>query len=119
MDNFLSEIGVKHVDFVRMDVEGYEWNIFKGMSDTIKNSKPIVQLEVHKGRMGIDKTQEFFEFFLYNGYESVSYHPRDLDLPFIGTLNDVKQYTIKELIEMLKKNLLPNYFNLVLTPLSK
>lgn len=116
MDQFLKDLNVEHVDFVRMDVEGYEWNIFKGMIDTIHNSKPIVQLEVHKGRMGKENTKEFFEFFLNNGYESSSYHQRDLDLPFIGTLNDVKEYSIKELIQLLEKNLLPNYFNLVLKP---
>ena len=56
------------------------------------------------------------EFFLKNGYQLSSYHQRDLDLPFIGTLNDVKEYSIKELIQLLEKNLLPNFFNLVLKP---
>lgn len=116
MDNFLNEKEIKKIDFVRMDVEGYEWNIFQGMINTIQKSKPIVQLEVHKGRMGNKITNNFFEFFKTNGYEVSSYHNRDLDLPFIGTLNDVKKFTIDELVEKLNQNLLPNYFNLVLKP---
>lgn len=117
MDDFLKELGVERVDFVRMDVEGYEWNIFQGMKNTIRKSKPIIQLEVHKGRMGNETTKIFFDFFKTNGYEVASYHQRDLDLPFIGTLKDIKKYTIDELIEKLNKNLLPNYFNIVLKPL--
>ena len=39
MDQFLKDLNVEHIDFVRMDVEGYEWNIFKGMIDTIHRLK--------------------------------------------------------------------------------
>lgn len=117
MDDFLNEKGIEKIDFIRMDVEGYEWNIFQGMKNTIRKSKPIIQLEVHKGRMGNETTKIFFDFFKTNGYEVASYHQRDLDLPFIGTLKDIKKYTIDELIEKLNKNLLPNYFNIVLKPL--
>ncbi|MEX1053799.1 MAG: FkbM family methyltransferase [Nitrosopumilaceae archaeon] len=114
MDDFLHEIKVDKVDFVRMDVEGYELHIIKGMINTIKRSKPIIQLEVHKGRMGVDNTKRFFELLKNNGYEIKSYHQRDLDMPFIGTLKDVKNYSINKLIEMLEQNVLPNYFNLIL-----
>lgn len=117
IDDFLNDEGIEKVDFIRMDVEGYEWNIFQGMKNTVQKSKPIIQLEVHKGPMGNETTTDFFEFFKANGYEVISYHQRDLDLPFIGTLKDIKKFTIDELIEKLNKNLLPNYFNLVLKPL--
>jgi len=114
VDIFLEEIKVDKVDFVRMDVEGYELNIFEGMANTIRKSKPIVQLEVHKGRMGIENTKKFFEFFKNNGYKVNSYHQRDLDLPIIGTLSDIKQYDIDTLMGMLEEKSLPNYFNLTL-----
>ena len=114
MDNFLDELQIKKIDFVRMDVEGYELNIFEGMKNVIKKSKPIVQLEVHKGRMGIDNTKKFFEFFQNNNYKVNSYHQRDLDLPIIGTSSDVKNYDLDELIKMLETKSLPNYFKLTL-----
>ena len=114
MDIFLNELKIKKIDFVRMDVEGYELNIFEGMENVIKKSKPIVQLEVHKGRMGIENTKKFFQFFKNNGYKVNSYHQRDLDLPIIGTPNDVKKYDLDELMKMLETKSLPNYFNLTL-----
>ena len=116
IDNFLEEIKIDHIDFVRMDVEGYELNIFEGMKNTIKKSKPIIQLEVHKGRMGIEKTNKFFEFFENNGYEINSYHQRDLDLPIIGTLSDIKYHNMETMKNMLEAKTLPNYFNLTLIP---
>ena len=116
IDDFLLEIKLKKIDFVRMDVEGYELNIFHGMEKTIQNSNPIIQLEVHKGRMGEDRMRKFFEFFLKYGYHCALYHERDLDLRFIGKMTDVKEFSIKELLMMLENKLLPNYFNLLLKP---
>lgn len=47
LDKFL--IDKRPVDFIRMDVEGYEGKIIKGMSDTIKNSRRGLKLfmEIH------------------------------------------------------------------------
>ena len=52
LDKFLINKGP--VDFVRMDVEGYEGRIIKGMSDTVKNSRNYLQLfmEIHPGIFG-------------------------------------------------------------------
>jgi hypothetical protein len=34
-------------DIVKIDVEGHEYAVLKGMSDTIKNSHPTIYVEVH------------------------------------------------------------------------
>lgn len=45
LDNLL---GNKRVDYVRMDVEGYEWNILKGMEKMLsKNDNLKIFIEVH------------------------------------------------------------------------
>jgi len=72
IDNFVEENNFKSIDFVRMDVEGYEYNIFQGMENTIKKFKPIIQIEVHKSHMGKEKTKKFFEFFKKNNYQTKS-----------------------------------------------
>ena len=49
LDKFL--VGKRPIDFVRMDVEGYEGKIIKGMSNTAKNSRNRLQMfiEIHPG----------------------------------------------------------------------
>lgn len=114
IDNFLDELGITKIDFLRMDVEGYEYHIFEGMKKTIEKSKPIIQIEVHKSIMGKDTTRQWFAMIKNAGYEVMYYIPREIDTPIIGTLNDVKHYSINELEDMLKKNTLPSFFMLSL-----
>jgi FkbM family methyltransferase len=114
IDTFLNEISVDHVDFVRMDVEGYESHILQGMEETIKKSKPMFQIEVHSSLLGKEKTKKFLENFQNHGYKAKYYVPRDIDLPIIGTMNDVKHHSINELIQMLENDTLSHFFNLCL-----
>jgi FkbM family methyltransferase len=114
IDSFLDEIKIDKIDFLRMDVEGYEYHIFQGMKNTIKKSKPIIAIEVHKSIMGVETTKKWLNELKNEGYELKSYIPRELDAPFIGTLNDVKHYSIYELIKKLENNELPSFFMLTL-----
>lgn len=114
MDTFLEELNIDHVDFVRMDVEGYEHHIIQGMINIIKKSKPMFQIEIHASILGKEGTKKFLKEFQTHGYESKYYVPRDIDLPIIGTMNDVKHYKIDTLLEMLENDTLSHFFNLCL-----
>jgi len=114
IDTFLDELNINHVDFVRMDVEGYESHIIQGMKNTIKKSKPMFQIEVHASILGKEGTRKFLKEFQDHGYEAKYYIPRDIDLPIIGTMNDVKYHTIDVLLEMLENDTLSHFFNLCL-----
>ena len=114
IDSFLDEMKIDKIDFLRMDVEGYEYNIFQGMKNTIKKSKPIIQIEVHKSIMGIETTKKWLDELKHEGYELKSYIARELDIPFIGTLNDVKYFDLNELISKLDNSQLPSFFMLTL-----
>lgn len=114
LDTFLEEINLNHIDFVRMDVEGYESHIIQGMTNTINNSKPMFQIEVHASLMGKNGTKQFLMQFQKYGYEAKYYIPRDIDLPIIGSMSDVKFHTIDTLIDMLEKETLSHFFNLCL-----
>ena len=46
--------------------------------------------------------------------ESKYYVPRDIDLPIIGTMGDVKYHSIDTLLEMLENDTLSHFFNLCL-----
>jgi FkbM family methyltransferase len=45
----LDSFNLSNVTFVKMDVEGEELNVLKGMTNTIINSKPEMLIEVHYG----------------------------------------------------------------------
>jgi FkbM family methyltransferase len=45
----LDSFNLSNVTFIKMDVEGEELNVLKGMTNTIINSKPEILIEVHYG----------------------------------------------------------------------
>ena len=97
-----------------MDVEGYESHIIQGMKKTIKKLKPMFQIEVHVSILGKEGTRKFLKEFQDHGYEAKYYIPRDIDLPIIGTMNDVKYHKIDTLLEMLENDTLSHFFNVCL-----
>ena len=62
--------GKEFPDFIRMDVEGYEYNIIKGMNDLLKSKKPLkLFIELHPHIMTKDKTTFVLESLMKSGFE--------------------------------------------------
>jgi FkbM family methyltransferase len=113
IDSFISEENIKRVDFLRMDVEGHEKEIISGAKLTIQKHKPMLYVETHKALMGIEKTIDFLKQLQFLGYDSKYYIARELDLPYIGTVKDIKSMTLDNIIENIQG--LPDCFHLLLT----
>ena len=47
LDDFVKENKIKRVDFIKMDVEGYEENVLLGAKETIKKWKPILSFSAY------------------------------------------------------------------------
>lgn len=47
LDNTFNEFNLDHIDFVKLDVEGYELSVLEGMHQLINKFKPIVMLEMN------------------------------------------------------------------------
>ena len=45
LDNFLNKNNISNVKFIKIDVEGYEFEVFKGIQELIKKDKPIIAFE--------------------------------------------------------------------------
>lgn len=114
IDILVKELNIKKLDFLRMDVEGYEFEILKGMLETLEEFRPIIQIEVHRSIMGNENTKQFFEILQKLNYEIKSYIPREIDTPMIGTLKDVKYYSMTDILSKLEKRQLPSFFMLSL-----
>lgn len=68
LDEFLK--GKKSPDFIRMDVEGYEYNIIRGMKNILRSKKPMkIFIELHPHIMGRGKTEYVLKTLEANGFE--------------------------------------------------
>jgi len=114
LDEFLKEKEIGKIDFLRMDVEGYEMNIIEGAKKLLTKFKPIMLVEVHPVILGHDLTKKFFNELKTCGYEKGYLVPRELDLPLMGNENDIRKVTINQLNEEFENNSLPRCFNLLL-----
>ena len=114
MDSFLQEIGINKIDFVRMDVEGYEKNVLDGLKQTLQQSKPIIHIEVHVNIMGKENTLSMFQNLKDLGYDVTAYVPREIDTPIIGTMKDVRNYNMDKIMKMIQNNENPSFLMLTL-----
>jgi FkbM family methyltransferase len=117
LDSFLDESSIKKLDLIRMDVEGYEFNILEGMKNSIKKFRPMIQMEVHTRLLGFEKTKTLLEWLMNEKYEIVYYITRQLDCTTVGDMKDVKKYSLNELLDLLNRNKLPTAFLTLLKPL--
>ncbi len=119
LDPFIEELKLDRVDFIRMDAEGYELHIFKGLKKTLEKFKPIISIELHRRQLGLEGTKEFFKLMKELDYEVESNVPRELDIPIIGTMSYVKKPTLDELLDMTEKGKIVSYLMLNLVNRSK
>ncbi len=71
LDDFLSNASPGSVDLIRMDVEGYEIEIIKGMRRVLDLYDPYLLIEVHPDLIGTDATIEYLRTL-----EDLEYAPR-------------------------------------------
>ena len=68
LDDYLIENPVLSIDFIKMDVEGYELKALKGAAETLKKHQPILALELHVKKNAAEAKQ-ILELLIDQGYE--------------------------------------------------
>ncbi|MHA7733118.1 FkbM family methyltransferase [Nitrosopumilus sp. S6] len=116
IDSFVEEKSLPRLDFIRMDVEGFEVNIVKGMCRTLEKYKPLIHMEIHLFLIGISGTKQLLENIEKHGYDILYYIPREMDVPLLGNMNDVKQISFENLFDELEADNLPMNFMLFMIP---
>ena len=77
LDTFIKD--KKYPSLIRMDVEGFEYEIFKGMDSLFKVNKPlIIVMEFHFRWLGLDKSLKIFNTLKTNGF-SINYASYEID----------------------------------------
>jgi FkbM family methyltransferase len=64
-DAFLAESDIGKVDFIKIDVEGFERDVIEGLRETISTSKPTVTLELNHWCLNVlqrTTVPDFFDF---------------------------------------------------------
>lgn len=68
-DRFFSKLGLRKIDLIKVDVEGFEKNVLTGLKQTIEQYRPIIFLEFSEAtRKSFSCLDEFMELFP-KGYE--------------------------------------------------
>jgi len=93
-DKYIGEHGIESVDFIKIDVEGAEWDVLQGLSSAfVRNQVQLVQFEYGPLNLQTRKfLADFYEFFERHGFvigklypEGVAFKKYELfDEDFVG-----------------------------------
>ena len=67
LDDMFPEIGIDRLDFMKIDVEGYELRVLEGAKNTIEQYRPIVQMEFNSWTLNVQQRiclPDFIDFIL-------------------------------------------------------
>jgi len=112
-DNFLKENNIDFVDFLKIDVEGAEYEVLKGFEESIKNGK-IKAIQFEYGYINISTHKlliDFYEFFEKHDYVLGKIFPKTVEFrkyetkyeDFLGPNFIAVKKTETELINLLKR----------------
>lgn len=70
LDKWVRESEISNVDFIKIDVEGYEYLVLEGANDTLRSFQPIVMLELNEMTLALSsrKADEYLRFANDHGY---------------------------------------------------
>ena len=91
LDDYLSEHQIDRVDFIKLDIEGGEWNALQGMLSTLKKHLPIVMLEIDQVVISNSNHSEtdLYAFFNSMGYEPFYFMEN-------GTLSPIREKKVSK-----------------------
>jgi FkbM family methyltransferase len=77
LDAFVSEHGLTRVDFIKVDVEGFEGRVLAGAETTLRRFRPALLLELHAGHLarGGDTAEGVADFLAGLGYRGLRVTP--------------------------------------------
>jgi FkbM family methyltransferase len=69
LDNFIREKKIEFIDILKIDVEGFEFEVLQGAKDTVKEKKiNVIQFERHADDMRDDEFPAIDKFLTNHGY---------------------------------------------------
>ena len=81
------DLNIKNIDILKIDVEGYSYEVLQGAKETINKFNPIIQLEVLSRKEEYDKSREDIIMFL-----------NDLDYKLVNTKKHFTTHIFSDII---------------------
>jgi len=81
IDNMMEELGIKHIDFLKIDVEGMEPRVLKGAIEALKQ-KRIKAIQFEYGMVSVEThflLKDYYDFFENVGYKVGKIYPSYID----------------------------------------
>jgi FkbM family methyltransferase len=69
----LDTLGIRGVNFIKMDVEGFELDVLKGMRQTLQEYQPVLYIEIHYASL-IEPIKRFLAEFGYSATALILTH---------------------------------------------
>ena len=70
IDELISNLKLDRINFIKIDVEGFEHNVLKGMIKTLKIFKPTIFCEIYKGKNSNMRPEETIQMVCSNNYSA-------------------------------------------------
>ena len=71
VDDVVSGLHLDRVDFVKIDVEGMEFEVLKGMVEVISKYQPVIFCEIYKGKHSNQQPDETVQLLIEKGYRAL------------------------------------------------
>lgn len=81
LDNWVKEHAVNKIDFIKIDVEGFEMNVLKGAEKVLQEHHPLlfIELDDHNLKLQNSSASELIYFLEQNGY-SITHSETDIKI---------------------------------------
>jgi FkbM family methyltransferase len=80
------QVATQFPNFVKIDVEGFEWNVLQGFKDTIAKARPRIMVEIQSN------AKEIFDFFKANNYKVLN--DKLIEIPSFDEFSKLKSPNI-------------------------
>lgn len=94
IDEFVKGNNIKKIDFVKIDTEGFEESVLKGMTDTLVRFTPTIWIEVN-----FESFENVNRLLMDNGYTLVSIKGSNLLYKNIARFPDVESIGMENVVE--------------------
>ena len=82
LDDYVVENNIDEISFIKIDVEGFEWNVLEGGKESIRRFAPTILMEYDPIRHD-DDSKNFKDFFNQEGYSVFEYVAFDDELVMV------------------------------------